>query len=1299
MADGESKGPVRARKQQNRVHADVAVPYFVDLANFSLKGRSYGPDDKFKDGVGLGPRELDPTDFLPLAEKELEDATKQGAVRAYLAKHKVTNRWVYAFSVEDGKTPVFHFEMRFDAQGRVRYLSRDDFDKFRASGLGVDDEPDASYLARRGWKGGATKFLQALPIAKHNARVKWHFFGMSVRLPKEAVGQLESVPGILGLDPGFDNFSRTKPPEDGEESFEGGQRIHVNDGVLIRVFDPLVIAGNMGLEFRQAATEYLAFATPVSTNARGRKTQVRMAARAIANHVQLTLQTSPVVDLNDNIAMGDAVLDRIREPCFTTEELEFIDFVALTPGVFKSHNYFLMIEKNVREFHLERMNNRATKLLLWLTSMSWAFVETHHLGTPERINTAGHHLLCTAAAALERIGETDQGRAYLGALTEHIENNRGSKDKPNQQFLEAFLLRNTPPPSGLDIAKVVFKAGKTPFDLWSKLLTIYGAHNKSLLQKLFEDHKGTIDAKILEQLEGLGSQKKVFATTAFVMNRRLKQAYGAYFFKLDLSTNTTLDVKNGLWLFEKGNPETTLDNLLTVQWNNADDLGAQLQGLRNRVGGFPDKPKLFQKLEFEHISWTAGVIGLFYGARSLYIAATEKGAWDVTKSSFEFFKALYSLPWVSAQVAKRLKDVTVPGLSKRAATWIGQRGFATIGFVLQVVTVAFSAEDLWSKANNGTQQEAISSGLSLASEVLVLISAGMVVASGGTLTPAAAIVAGAAAVIAIGQFVYDLVAKPEDETPFALRNCMFGVDFMPSGNARPWQGCFNLDFDEYDPDQHRLNAYLNQLTAFSNLMHNYNIVVELSDETNDRAAKLRILPGALPRDAFFVMAIDMEWFDTDGEVWGATLEAHFYPFDRSAPPLPKNVRAPIEFRALRSRGIVDPRGLPCEVFVERKPAQIELVVSPRAGHILRWSGTVDNTIAGAKTPVRVFLRYEVAYRVESTLTDDGQTVRLRVRLLPGTDADIELEALTLLLVIDRLADGSHQPLAKQIEIALPSGNGSDEIIEVPRTQSDNLGQETVTGIQVVPRLRDGFLGESGIAIEGTEVFSPGSGPPDVTDTVLPLSKHAYEFEMDYIGAVAHAGKEAEVTFRPQTSTLRRVDDPTKTRTDRLGVKTAVLQFVRNEGKGEPLEQGSRGNALFVALGARPELQFVGRTAGIHLFDVLTARMTVDVHLADGTRKFTDSLWHEGKEVGWSWPTAEQENAFTRTARVRLIEARLTLNLDGTEDSLAFLPYDLTSSGPSARVTAHAELTPGTSSLPIGVESSEAVALLACKAKP
>lgn len=221
----QREGPVAARKAQNKAHAELAVPYFVNLVNVKLLGGPYGKGDKFRDGHDLGPNELDPEDYFVQAARALAEAKSQGAVGAYWRKNRVRDRWVYAISVEKGKSPQLHFEMYFDPKGHVRFLGRDDFERFRAAGDGVETESDRDYLARTGWLGGNRTFAHALPLAKHDKKVKWHFFGMPVRLAKRFVDELIATPSLYVLDPGLSDFTRTKPTPD---ALDGAQRIRLN---------------------------------------------------------------------------------------------------------------------------------------------------------------------------------------------------------------------------------------------------------------------------------------------------------------------------------------------------------------------------------------------------------------------------------------------------------------------------------------------------------------------------------------------------------------------------------------------------------------------------------------------------------------------------------------------------------------------------------------------------------------------------------------------------------------------------------------------------------------------------------------------------------------------------------------------------------------------------------------------------------------------------------------------------------------------------------------------------------------
>ena len=285
MGEGDA---VEQQQKQNPAHAGVTSFYLINHDSFELLGGPFGRDDEHKAGIDPrnGPLKISRDAMWPVGTAEFDAAKKNGTVAQYVDKYRVKSRFVYVFSVVEGQffdTPTFQYELFLDDRGRVFSLSRDDFSTRHADAAAVAEEPNDAYVAGTTWEGGKQKFFQLkLPLIKHNARVSWHFFALPFHLSKAAVERIEQDADILSPDPGFDPGAPEEAKVEGLTIWRGGSQIAVDNGMVVRVLDPLHIADKMHAQLGASVDEYTQFALPVGKTPRSHRTQRRTLISAIA---------------------------------------------------------------------------------------------------------------------------------------------------------------------------------------------------------------------------------------------------------------------------------------------------------------------------------------------------------------------------------------------------------------------------------------------------------------------------------------------------------------------------------------------------------------------------------------------------------------------------------------------------------------------------------------------------------------------------------------------------------------------------------------------------------------------------------------------------------------------------------------------------------------------------------------------------------------------------------------------------------------------------------------------------------
>ncbi|MCH9687131.1 MAG: hypothetical protein K0V04_37190 [Deltaproteobacteria bacterium] len=923
------------------------------------------------------------------------------------------------------------------------------------------------------------------------------------------------------------------------------------------------------------------------------------------------------------------------------------------------------------------------------------------------------------------------------------EQSPGNKAVPNQALLEEFVLRDKPQPKGaLDTAKIAIKAGKAPFDLWSKLLTLVTTMNKGFLEKLKLKHQPALDPKILEMLNSLSDQKAVFSTAALVMARRIRSVYRVNIVQANL---TAFDLPNGqrgviFYLPNGASKAATKPHIFELR--PGDGLKGEIAKLHKEVG-LKDLPEPQGRLTFDHVKNVTSVIGLFFSVRDLYISGTDKGALDVTKSAFNVLKALYGLPWVSKRVTARITDVSLRRLSQElagdealhVAGLAAKRGVARIAFVVQIVTVGFAAHDVWSKSQTATKDQVVSSAVSLSCEVLLLISAGLVVASGGTMTPLAAVLAAAAAVISVAQFVYELF-RPEEHV-YAVRFCLFGVGFVesigsPAGDARHWQACPKHDLRYFNPDFKGLDGLRTQIASFNNLMHGYGLQVSFTGAVAETGATVKIFPGAIPRQAYFEVKMTMEWwlskakgkvFTSPGDSWKAEYTYKFYPFADNVPPQPLQF-SPQYYRDMRKHGVIDQRGGPFDVLVGRSANELMLYTYPKEAHIPKWTGVLNDIVGSTSVGAKIQKFYHAKYEVESKVVHKGggkKDLEVTIELLPGS-SDVAIQRMSVLAKMLQTGDGVvHDGGTVEFTADAASsvnGKGNREFtLIMPAPAPSPSGTFSFDTFQFKLKFIDADGHTPPKWGMQSEPMHPGQKMQVEEKTVSDPSKDTFHYRIDYDAQLIDDGTGPMLDFVVTKAFVRRKsEDPSKGKvTKDLFISGVVLQYVRNEGSGKPLEEGTLAKPLWtsmIRIGDSFNSHFRAHlnkktyhSSPVLLFDRLTYRFSVETISDTGTKRWTGSNddWTK-RTVKWTYTSEEQAGRSFHTQLIKSAKCELRLVLDGDPDTRNFNPNDITLSSRRAYTVAEVSgsigsivWSPASHAGALGPPESKVVqSILACK---
>ena len=980
------------------------------------------------------------------------------------------------------------------------------------------------------------------------------------------------------------------------------------------------------------------------------------------------------------------------------------------------HEFFLKMEKRLREAYERRQCKAATQLLLWLTSKPWAFIEREHFALAWRAETFGHFFVCVMSNGLSRACDTDIGRNYLNALIEACEEKPDNDAVPNASTAQQYIIRDKPPQSGHDHAKTVIKAGKAPYDLWSKFVTLYGAKNKAFLKAMLakQSFDPAVIAKIEKLLEGHLEEKKVFSLAVFTMAKRLNRSYGFRMVEADITQVFAPEGKKAAVIFASNPQGDGIDRTFSLVFETPDDLDDQIEQARKDAGLVKPEPPGFRKLTFDHVSTVMGFVNIYFSARDLYLSVKKENAVDTTKSAFKLLSSMYTMPWVQERLASKMQDFSVSFLAKETNEWIAKRGIPIVAFAIQAITVAFAAEDLWKKAHDGTTEDVVGSALYLAGEIVILISMGMVVASGGVLTPAAGVVALIGLALSISSFVYTQFIPTDHER--ALLDCLFGKDFPRDATGRPWQACPSKQLRAYNhvgkSGEQELDAYRRQISAFSNLMHNFNLQVTLSDTITDRAATIVIKPSAVPRAAYFDVRLVMTWWVTgenDDVTWTGECRFMYFPYRDNVPPLSPPAKDNLSYNAMNDAGVVVPSGGAFQIFSPLAGANpIELAVSPRIGEPATWTGKLENIAGGVKKPLRVAARYNEDYRIRSQVSLDGKELRVELEFLPGTTEDMSVAELEVTVAFQRFIENQPFGVPEQEtfnpERSVQGNQNQRETIRfIVPIESDNLAERRVAGFRIGMVYRDDRLGEPRIRPKQTESQSPGVPSRVKSEIIKDKTETELDFELEYRARLVHTGDAAVFDFEATGSTLSDPNNAFNFRNDVIVLDKVVVQYV-----GNPQPDGTSTYGSF----AKPEFNQLSplgfppdgstfRTkifAGpIMPFDELAVRFTANVEDENGNEVWTEGPFETGLVAGIGWEFTHEEQRTAVGGRIKSAECHVTMVLDGDPTTRKFMPNNTVGFDPAAEpLTVKARFLDIERGVELGAESEEAAAIDACK---
>ena len=1314
MGDG---GPVSERKKQNPSFVQVANLHFVEREGYRLKVRPFGPGKKYRNGVAPGLRALDADELKPAIAPSLAAALKAAesgtqlqraenrrrAISEYLEEHQVRDSWVYAYSSQGGSRK-FRYELRFDAAGKVKHLTAQKFAEIRTDAEDLDNDKDEDYEARDEWKGGDADFFeQVLPFDAKKGRVRWFFFGSPMRLAKTFVDELEGDDDLWAPEPGIDLLGKTALRVGEDEVIDGPTAKGTRFGVLVEVFNPMTVVRNAAKDYQAKAQRNVAYLSPHQgmAAADAQRLKRRTLAASIAESLDL-LKKAGGSDPGDVDAMlaDSARFATMKGEFFSKRDIERADALDLPIGTRKAWEQFRATHTALKELNALELSTAGVILMLLLTSEPWGMMERVSQSSDARAIRDGYRFLEDCSAAYSLLGDTNSGAKFMFDLCDHIEQPFAQSSVPGVRTMKLYVMRDPSAPKIGDAAKTAFKAGTAPIGLWSKLVSFYSAKNAEFLNGIIaRSGLDTTSEEVQKLVSGLTGQQRVLATSAFTMQMNLSRVYEVLdgsepipkLFGMKLEHTVVTGAKTAVFVVD--DDIFPLGRTVTFDLTIDDGFADRIDELREEVLNDPFK-RPTHPLTFENLSNLTGTISLAFSVRSLAIAL-EDGApsGTVLKGGFDVFKSVYGIPWVQKRLGKVLKPVVLKAFSEEFATKVIAKGVPVLNLVIATISMGFTGTDFFDKLDDANNDDQTVAGLSMATEVLGLLSAMATLVA----PPVGIALAIGAAVVSGAQLLYTL-NRPEDDA--ALANlCLFGQGFRqttsaPQTDARNWMSCPNFDARFFNPaftaqrPGGELEALQRQLAAFTTFLCNFNVEIKLGEKPEDaRVGMMVINPGWLPRASFFRVTLEVRWAISstagtfeDGDTWGQTFTFDYYPDVDTAPPLAPTQPPNQHLLNLRSRGIVGLGGGP--LFLEAQPSdtKLELQYWVEAGAApARVEGVFSGDFRDGSVGMRFRRKARVRYRVQNErIVKNGRFVqKIDIDLSNQTEDDFVPSHIAFVVEVETNEDGAvarrdvpgeaepveTNPQARKYEVELDLGPSSEPMIS--RLQGFAL------------EFRDG-LGET---IPGQPVPTPGGNDVIVDLNLKYDTQNRYRFEIPYEATLAHTGDIFTVEVVHELATLIALDDDNRRLRDvDVELNTLSMEYVRNEGQGAPLEQGSRDNlfSLLLLRKSGAERTFLGFTRNaepeegpdgslvdnsIRVDDALLFRFGVEANL-DGVGRNSLEPFHPVLNIQWAFADSTKALQAPRSKIVEFTKVSIHCVLDGEENGAKFIPSRSLEVGPA-----------------------------------
>ncbi|MCH9687350.1 MAG: hypothetical protein K0V04_38305 [Deltaproteobacteria bacterium] len=1086
----------------------------------------------------------------------------------------VTDRWIYAVKRSDGLD--FHYEIRADGDGRIRWIDAAYYHDLRGDG-DIEDLDDAAYLER--WSAGGGEVSSGFaapgtdftpPVTTCHESIPWYFFAIPVRLPKEAVDALLASGDLFGPSAGF--VHGTRPLVDSPDYHASTVSV-----VEAPVIDPLVEVRRCTESYFRRQDRYIEYLDPLEGSQRAELVQARKLTLRIANAAVAITDNSEEFSADDVLAPAEPSWEEVKEMCFTDEELEIIGPDLLHPG--NGALNFVAAEAKVRNTLRREASQTATALRIWLASRSWAFVEEWIVKRSSHNPEAAWWLSLALSEATGRLHELPTGARYISWLV-----NRAIEpdyhDDPNVDIVRMFAFPEIDTASGLEDFRLYAKLPRAALSLYLLgqrwLLSRRAETIAGYLQLAFGDNAKVFNPTIAAAMDkyAMSSKRRIFYRGMDRFEDGLRRIAGRPL--LDCVALPTQ--KKVIVYSNSGDFGTPVALGTTLRVSTADDLADDLLKWEAEHADWGDSDsrwftKKFSKLKVPHVGFVLSTFDLFVNARELRIALDDddKVTYDHAKAATMVFSSIFSVydagkaamladevadPVVKAMQAKASKMPVVGAEDFRSVRAIfgkmaGKVSASAVALVLSVIAVGFAAHDASVAYDEKTQEEyyaavggLIASALGVASTIVSLLVVGRAGLWVGLIA------------LAVGLAVLAYTFWLPDDAEIAVRTSLFGVEYQRrraesdyDHSARPWQACFQNSPRWFVPSLRTppVEGLVTQVLALTNLMSNYTVALGTLKQGDQRGLKIALRPGFVSRDSRFEFEVEMTWFLNGGfhlDTWSTTYRFSMFPEPWSIPVdhglrdgweqddrlhgLDDSERAELR-RVFHSTVLAS--GGPIEI-VRPDPAGCTLELTPHNG---AWS-THEGELQAHVDKINL----HETYRTEAQVVGAGPGRRLRVTVIqeraPGWSA-------TIYSAETRYSVDQDGPVAKQAEI-WPSASPDGATFDVPLPQDD--------GDLIPGTFRMRLVYEVKLPGDDVKVYGSPSSLGAAHDAwPTGAEGRALEIRVPFESRISHDGRGLVVELAHGVVTCMELSSGKGMTHVDLPMRGVLMQYVRNEDREPP----------------------------------------------------------------------------------------------------------------------------------------------------